>query len=58
MNTQSIIQQINDLLLQIPADSPVCLLDEDGNESNLRLDYLELNQDNDIILGWCHSYFN
>lgn len=57
MTTNSLINQINNLLKQLPENIFVSILDEDGNETNLQLDSLEYDEENKVISGWCH-YFN
>lgn len=58
MDTITIITQINDLLLQLPKELIISIMDEEGNETNLQLDGLEYDtnrvHNEGKIAGWCH----
>lgn len=56
MTTAKLVEEINILLKQLPDDLFVSIIDEDGNETNLRLDGLEYDEENKEISGWCHSF--
>lgn len=52
---KSKINQINTLLSEIKVSTTINLVDENGNEADLILDYIEMSDNQDEILAWCHS---
>lgn len=53
MDTQKIVEQINDLLFELYDSVYVNIVDENGNDANLVLCSLEY--DNGQITGWCQT---
>lgn len=58
MNTNEIVATINELISDLPQNMSVCVLDEDGNDTDLRLDgfsYDDNIKELPVVNIWCHQ---
>ena len=57
MDTEKIIENINDLLSQLPSNIKISIVDEEGNDTELCLDGFSCDKMNDApeINAWCHQ---
>ncbi len=57
MTVKDIIKEINTLLKMLPQGLRIGVLDEDGNDTDLKLDsfvYENDGEQNEAVNAWCH----
>ena len=58
MTVNDIINEINALLKMLPQELYIGVLDEDGNDTDLKLDSFVYENDcdeNEAVNAWCHQ---
>lgn len=57
MDTNIVVEKINELLSQLPKNTQISIIDEEGNDTELCLDGFSCDTINDAseINVWCHQ---